>query len=119
MDEIERDLAGPLPMNRLLQGDVGSGKTVVALCALLTAIQGGYQGAFMAPTEVLAEQHYISVRSMLEGLEIPDTRRLGGCRPVAVALLTNRTTTAERGEDARGPRRRVGRPGRRDPRTAH
>ena len=67
-------------MNRLLQGDVGSGKTVVALCALLTGIQGGYQGAFMAPTEVLAEQHFISVRSMLEGLEMPDTRRLGGDR---------------------------------------
>ena len=59
--EITRDLAGPAPMHRLLQGDVGSGKTVVALAALLVAVQGGYQGAFMAPTEVLAEQHYLGV----------------------------------------------------------
>jgi ATP-dependent DNA helicase RecG len=94
--ELERDLAGPLPMNRLLQGDVGAGKTVVALCALLTGIQGGYQGAFMAPTEVLAEQHFISVQSMLEGLEKPDPDRLGGKRPVEVALLTSRTQAAER-----------------------
>jgi ATP-dependent DNA helicase RecG len=57
LDEIFRDLAAPAPMHRLLQGDVGSGKTVVALSALLAAVQGGYQGAFMAPTEVLAEQH--------------------------------------------------------------
>ena len=94
--ELERDLAGALPMNRLLQGDVGAGKTVVALCALLTGIQGGHQGAFMAPTEVLAEQHFISVQSMLEGLVKPDTGRLGGTRPVEVALLTSRTPAAER-----------------------
>ena len=48
-------------MHRLLQGDVGSGKTVVALTALLVAVQGGHQGAFMAPTEVLAEQHTLTV----------------------------------------------------------
>src|SRR5262249_44363852 len=53
--EITRDMANDGPMHRLLQGDVGSGKTVVALAALLVAVQGGYQGAFMAPTEVLAE----------------------------------------------------------------
>jgi ATP-dependent DNA helicase RecG len=94
--ELERDLSGPLPMNRLLQGDVGSGKTVVALCALLTGIQGGYQGAFMAPTEVLAEQHFLSVQSMLDHLVKPDEGRLGGTRPVAVALLTSRTPAAER-----------------------
>ena len=57
--EITHDMAGAAPMHRLLQGDVGSGKTVVALAALLVAVQGGYQGAFMAPTEVLAEQHYL------------------------------------------------------------
>ena len=55
--EIEGDLAGPNPMHRLLQGDVGSGKTVVAVSTLLHAVQGGHQGALMAPTEVLAEQH--------------------------------------------------------------
>jgi ATP-dependent DNA helicase RecG len=102
VDEIERDLAGPLPMNRLLQGDVGSGKTVVALCALLTGIQGGFQGAFMAPTEVLAEQHYISVRSMLESLEMPDTGRLEGRRPIGVSLLTSRTGAAERARTREG-----------------
>ena len=58
---IFADLAGPLPMHRLLQGDVGSGKTVVAVAALLAAVQGGHQGALMVPTEVLAEQHYIGV----------------------------------------------------------
>ena len=55
--EIDDDLAAPQPMHRLLQGDVGSGKTVVALTALLAAVQAGNQGALMAPTEVLAEQH--------------------------------------------------------------
>ena len=55
--EISADLAAPHPMHRLLQGDVGSGKTVVAVSTLLTAVQGGHQGALMAPTEVLAEQH--------------------------------------------------------------
>ncbi len=66
-----RDLAAPAPMHRLLQGEVGSGKTVVALTALLTAVQGGYQGAFMAPTEVLAEQHELTMRSVLAGLSVP------------------------------------------------
>ncbi|TML65261.1 MAG: DNA helicase RecG, partial [Actinobacteria bacterium] len=65
IEEIARDMAGPSPMHRLLQGDVGSGKTVVALTALLVAAQGGYQGALMAPTEVLAEQHHLSLRALL------------------------------------------------------
>src|SRR5256885_11489640 len=56
--EIARDLARNVPMHRLLQGDVGSGKTIVAALAALRAIEGGYQVAFMAPTEILAEQHY-------------------------------------------------------------
>ena len=96
MDHIARDLAGPLPMHRLLQGDVGSGKTVVALAALLTAVQGGHQGAFMAPTEVLAEQHFVAVRQLLGGLTVPDPGRLEGSRPLGVALLTNRTSAADR-----------------------
>ena len=93
---IFAELAGPLPMHRLLQGDVGSGKTVVAVAALLAAVQGGHQGALMVPTEVLAEQHHMAVRSLLGDLTVPDPDRLGGERPVAVALLTNRTTAAER-----------------------
>jgi ATP-dependent DNA helicase RecG len=94
--EIEHDLAGAAPMHRLLQGDVGSGKTVVALAALLVAVQGGYQGAFMAPTEVLAEQHYLGSLRLLEGLTVPAVGSLLADRPVGVALLTNRTTAAER-----------------------
>lgn len=65
LGEIEADLRSPHPMHRLLQGEVGSGKTVVAVSALLHGIEGGWQGAIMAPTEVLAEQHYLGVRSLL------------------------------------------------------
>jgi ATP-dependent DNA helicase RecG len=101
--EISADLAGPHPMHRLLQGDVGSGKTVVAVTALLTAVQSGYQGALMAPTEVLAEQHDISVRTMLAGLTVPDeSGSLFEERPVTVGLLTNRTTAKERERLAAG-----------------
>ncbi len=96
IEEITRDMAGAAPMHRLLQGDVGSGKTVVALAALLIAVQGGYQGAFMAPTEVLAEQHYLGSLRMLEGLQVPADGSLLAERPVRIELLTNRTTAAER-----------------------
>ena len=61
MDEIHEDLQKEIPMHRLLQGDEGSGKTIVAVFTLLKAVQGGHQGALMAPTEVLAEQHYLSL----------------------------------------------------------
>jgi len=64
--EIQGDMASPHPMHRLLQGEVGSGKTVVAMAALLTGVQGGYQGAVMAPTEVLAEQHYLGLMPLAE-----------------------------------------------------
>jgi len=65
LDEIEFDLRATHPMHRLLQGEVGSGKTVVAVATLLRGIEGGWQGALMAPTEVLAEQHYLGVRELL------------------------------------------------------
>ena len=97
IEDITADLAAPHPMNRLLQGDVGAGKTVVALAALLVGVEGGFQGAFMVPTEVLAEQHYLSARSLLTGLAVADQTRLQGTRPLALELLTNRTTAAERG----------------------
>lgn len=73
IDEIQADMAAPHPMHRLLQGEVGSGKTVVAVAAMLTAVQSGYQAAVMAPTEVLAEQHYLGTRELLEtaGLDPP------------------------------------------------
>ena len=66
--EIRRDLAANYPMSRLLQGDVGSGKTVVAVAAMLLAAEAGYQAAFMAPTQILAEQHYDVLRRWLEPL---------------------------------------------------
>jgi ATP-dependent DNA helicase RecG len=96
MAEIDADLAGPHPMHRLLQGDVGSGKTLVAVHALLVAVQGRHQGALMAPTEVLAEQHASSVRRLLAGITVPDPDNLFGDRPLRVELLTNRVTGAER-----------------------
>jgi len=68
--EIRRDLAAKHPMNRLLQGDVGSGKTVVAISAILLAVEAGYQAAFMAPTQILAEQHYAVLRRWLEPLHV-------------------------------------------------
>lgn len=70
INEIFRDLQSPRPMNRLLQGDVGSGKTVVALCAMLLAAENGYQAALMAPTEILAEQHFITFEKMLKALGV-------------------------------------------------
>lgn len=70
INEIFRDLCSPRPMNRLLQGDVGSGKTVVALCAMLLAVENGYQAALMAPTEILAEQHFLTFKRILKGLKV-------------------------------------------------
>ena len=105
IDEITADLGDSRPMHRLLQGEVGSGKTVVALTTLLMGIQGGYQGAIMAPTEVLAEQHYLSTVAALEGARLapgagPDATGTAslladdGRVSVTVALLTaNRAIT--------------------------
>jgi ATP-dependent DNA helicase RecG len=84
--EIRVDLARPQPMARLVQGDVGSGKTVVALAALLTAIEAGCQGALMAPTEVLAEQHYRKLAEWLPQLHVTS------------ALLTGSTPAPRRRE---------------------
>ncbi|MBR8831821.1 MAG: ATP-dependent DNA helicase RecG [Chroococcopsis gigantea SAG 12.99] len=84
--EILEDLTSSTPMNRLVQGDVGSGKTIVAVYALLAAIQSGYQGALMAPTEVLAEQHYRKLVSWFNLLHLP------------VELLTGSTKIGKRRE---------------------
>ena len=104
LDEILEDMAqGTPPMNRLLQGEVGSGKTVVVLTAILAAIAGGYQGAVMVPTEVLAEQHFQTVTRLLGGMA--DTTQsenlltvylepLG--RPMTVGLLTGSTRARPR-----------------------
>ncbi len=67
-EDILRDMRSPAPMNRLIQGDVGSGKTIVALMAMLAAVESGYQAALMAPTEILAEQHYINIHKLVEDL---------------------------------------------------
>ena len=83
-DEIRRDMASPWPMHRLLQGDVGSGKTVVAALAAVTAVEAGYQAAIMAPTEILSEQHFMTFRQLLAPLGID------------VTLLTSSPTAAER-----------------------
>jgi ATP-dependent DNA helicase RecG len=84
INEIFSDMQKSCPMTRLLQGDVGSGKTVVALSALLLAVENGYQGAFMAPTEILADQHMSTVSRFLKGM------------PVKTALLTSRVPAKER-----------------------
>ena len=96
LGEIGHDMNSALPMHRLLQGDVGSGKTVVALAAILMAVDGGRQGAFMAPTEVLAEQHVAALRADLRGLRVPDTATLGEERDLVVQLLTGRVKGKER-----------------------
>ena len=96
---VMKDLADPTPMCRLLQGDVGSGKTVVAALALAIAARNGAQGALMAPTSILAEQHFQSVRALLSNISDLD---LGGDRLPAVRLLLGATPQAERDELAAG-----------------
>ena len=86
LDEIKQDLSSQSPMSRLLQGDVGSGKTIIAIAALLMLIEKGYQGAFMVPTEVLAEQHYKSLLRYLSPLQ------------VSVELLTGNTPQKKKKE---------------------
>jgi ATP-dependent DNA helicase RecG len=91
LEEIVNDLRQPVPMSRLLQGDVGSGKTVVALAAMLVAAAGGGQAALMAPTEILAEQHYRGIAELIANFE-PASHDPG----FAVHLLTGSTPSAER-----------------------
>jgi ATP-dependent DNA helicase RecG len=101
LGEIASDMRRPQPMRRLLQGDVGSGKTIVAMQAALVAIENGYQAALMAPTEILATQHYLSARKLLGDVLSPRTGK-----PYRVTLLTgslDETTKREaRGRIFRG-----------------
>ena len=96
IDAIHADMASTVPMGRLLQGDVGSGKTVVAVAAMLRAIESGHQAILMAPTEVLAEQHARGIASLLEGVMLETADNLLGERPLRLALLTNQTPASER-----------------------
>ena len=96
LGEIVADMRRPQPMRRLLQGDVGSGKTIVAMQAALVAIENGYQAALMAPTEILATQHYLSARKLLGDAVSPRTGR-----PYRVTLLTGSLDDAGKRE-ARG-----------------
>jgi ATP-dependent DNA helicase RecG len=81
LKEVLADMAGSNPMNRLLQGDVGSGKTVIAIYCMLVAIENGCQAALMAPTEILAEQHWLIWREPLEALGVRVGLLTGGLRP--------------------------------------
>jgi ATP-dependent DNA helicase RecG len=91
--EIRRDLGGTQPMRRLLQGDVGAGKTVVAACAALMALESGFGVALMAPTEVLAEQHLETFRRWFGPLSIPVEMRTGGRK---TSNIEHRTSNADR-----------------------
>ena len=93
--EISRDLAQPHPMQRLLLGDVGSGKTVVAALAALQAIENGYQVAFMAPTEILAEQHYFKLRDWLAPLGIAPVWLSGSLKKKEKQLAAERIASGE------------------------
>lgn len=95
ISEIERDMSRPTAMNRLLQGDVGSGKTVVAVAAMMIAIHNGYQAALMAPTEILAEQHYLVLTRMLEKLGIEVALLTGSARSVAKRKAKERIASGE------------------------
>ena len=93
--EISRDLAQPHPMQRLLLGDVGSGKTIVAALAALQAIENGYQVALMAPTEILAEQHYLKLRDWLEPLAITPVWLSGSLKKKDKQLAAGRIASGE------------------------
>jgi ATP-dependent DNA helicase RecG len=96
MEELDEDLALERPMQRLLMGEVGSGKTVVALHAMLRAVEHGHQAALMAPTEVLAEQHFQTLTKLLPGFA--DAGLLGASAPARGALLTGSVTGVRRRE---------------------
>jgi len=95
VEGIVGDMEKSYVMHRLLQGDVGSGKTLVALCAMLTAVENGYQTALMAPTEILAEQHFLNIQKLVEPLGLRVVFLVGGQR---VALRRELLTAIEDGQ---------------------
>jgi ATP-dependent DNA helicase RecG len=100
LDDVLTDIARPVPMARLVEGDVGSGKTVVAVAAMLGAVAGGMQAVMMAPTEVLAEQHFRTICALLAGEPEPPLNGMVFLpfldRPLRVVLLTGSTRAKER-----------------------
>ena len=80
IDEIKGDMAKPHPMHRLIQGDVGSGKTIVAFAATLIAVENNYQAAIMAPTELLAEQHYLTLHQLAKQVGLRTTLLVSGIK---------------------------------------
>ena len=92
--ELAADLAQPYPMQRLLQGDVGSGKTIVAALAACQAIEAGWQAAFMAPTEILAEQHYLKLRAWLEPLGVEVAWLSGSLKKAAKKAMLSRAASS-------------------------
>lgn len=95
VEEIRADMASSRPMNRLLQGDVGSGKTLVALCAMLLAIGSGKTAAMLAPTQILAEQHYRNFRRLLRHTDIPVSLRTSGRADDSDILYTESNALAD------------------------
>ena len=93
--EIFDDMAMPHPMNRLVQGDVGSGKTAVAACAILAAIRSGYQAALMAPTEILAEQHAANLRRLMEPLGVEVDLLVGKLTPTEKRRAAQKAASGE------------------------
>ncbi len=89
LDEIVRDMAAVYPMQRLLQGDVGCGKTIVALMAMLHAVECGCQTAFMAPTETLAEQHFYTLCNALEDLGVKTVLAAGGAKEIQLDMISS------------------------------
>ena len=111
IEEIDRDLGRPVPMQRLLQGDVGSGKTVVALYALLRAVEAGSQGALMAPTETLAEQHFLTLEPLCAALGVRSVLLTGSAGSAKVRARDRGGRGADRGRHARAdPARRSSSP---------
>ncbi|HEX4665650.1 MAG TPA: DEAD/DEAH box helicase [Chthoniobacterales bacterium] len=102
IEELRADLAAPIPMNRLLQGDVGSGKTVVAIAAMLLAVEAGFQAALMAPTQILAEQHYAVLQRWLEPLGVAVSLRTSARKEDPLPLFAR--THASPPGSARVPR---------------
>ncbi|MBS1724229.1 MAG: ATP-dependent DNA helicase RecG [Armatimonadetes bacterium] len=95
IDEIWEDMERPAPMNRLVQGDVGSGKTAVAACAMLAAVRCGYQAAMMAPTEILAEQHFINLHRLFDQLGIKVVLLVGKQTPTQKKKASDQAANGE------------------------